>query len=136
IKNSIKEFQSGYNAIIDLTTAYGSEQGLSKKLLSRLTDITAPYKNDLEACGLSFDDTGKMQLTDSLLTDSIESSELNPHFSSTGFLGRLGRQLNGISINPMEYVDKTLILYPNPLRTCTSPYTASKYSGMLFNYYC
>ena len=42
---------------------------------------------------------------------------------------------DNIAINPMHYVNKTLISYPNPNKTFANPYVTSIYSGMMFNGY-
>ena len=48
------------------------------------------------------------------------------------------RKSNQISINPMQYVDQTIVAYknPNPGRNYANPYVSSAYSGMIFNGYC
>ena len=52
------------------------------------------------------------------------------------FAGSLLRKTNQISINPMEYVDKTVVAYKNPGKSFASPYNTSQYSGMIFSGYC
>ena len=42
----------------------------------------------------------------------------------------------GISLNPMKYVNKTVVAYKNPGHNFANPYVTSNYSGMMFNYYC
>ena len=41
-----------------------------------------------------------------------------------------------VSLNPMEYVEKTMVAYKNPGRSFINPYSVSAYSGMMFNGYC
>ena len=38
-----------------------------------------------------------------------------------------------ISLDPMNYINKTMISYPNPIRPFNNPYQISVYSGMIFN---
>ncbi|MEG1459525.1 MAG: hypothetical protein RR906_07655 [Acetivibrio sp.] len=137
ILSQIKEFQTGYNQIVDLTNAYDSIQGGSKKLLRQLSSTALPYKNELESAGITFNRAGQMVIDDYLAAESIESHEMDPLFSKNSYLGKVLRQTASIIINPMEYVDKTLITYPNFSKPGTmQPYVTSIYNGMLFNYYC
>ncbi len=55
------------------------------------------------------------------------------NFSTT-----LLRKSDQVSLNPMDYVDKTLVAYKNPIasRNYVSPYSTSAYTGMMFNSYC
>jgi len=50
--------------------------------------------------------------------------------------GRLYHKTSQISLNPMKYVDKTVVAYKNPGKNFANPYVSSNYSGMLFNFYC
>ena len=53
------------------------------------------------------------------------------------FKNDLSRKSREISINPMDYINKKLISYPNPnhSKVFVSPYVTSLYSGMMFNGY-
>ena len=52
-------------------------------------------------------------------------------------LARLSRKMQDIALNPMEYVDKTIVTYPNTSRAgFNTPYNTSVYSGIMFNSYC
>ncbi len=130
-------FKEDYNSIVNLANAYDSKQGLPQKLLAQLRSAVYPYSNDLEAAGISFDAKGSMVIDDSLASQAIETSEMNTLFTSKGFLPRLTKQLTSITMNPMAFVDKTLVSYPNLSKPgVTAVYASSRYSGMLFNYYC
>ena len=52
------------------------------------------------------------------------------------FSASLLRKANQISLNPMNYVDKTIVAYKNPGHNFATPYVTSAYSGMMFNSYC
>ena len=52
------------------------------------------------------------------------------------FSNSLIRKSNQVSINPMNYVEKTVVAYKNPGHNFVSPYATSAYSGMMFNGYC
>lgn len=137
ILNELENFQEEYNHMIDLANSYQSKQGSQRKLLRMLQSVSRPYENELEASGISFDKKGRMEIDSSLAAEAIETKEINSLFSSKGFIPRLAKQYSTITINPMEYVDKILITYPNITKPgIAHPYVTSIYSGMLFNYYC
>ena len=52
------------------------------------------------------------------------------------FASSVLRKANQISLNPLEYVEKTIVAYKNPGHSFPAPYVGSNYSGMLFNSYC
>ena len=52
------------------------------------------------------------------------------------FAKDLYRKSGQVSLNPMQYVDKTIVAYKNPGKNFATPYITSAYSGMLFNSYC
>ena len=55
------------------------------------------------------------------------------HPFSSSFL----KTLSGISLDPLEYLNKTVVTYPNlNAKKTFSPYISSVYSGLLFNNYC
>lgn len=137
ILSKIKGFQSDYNSLVDLAANYKSEQGMPQKLMRHLRNTARPYLNELESCGISFEEKGKIVIDDKLALESIESKEINSLFSSSGYIGEISHQSASIILNPMEYVDKTLISYKNFSKpSIAQPYVSSIYSGMLFNYYC
>lgn len=134
---AIDDFRSRYNQMIDLADSYPSTQGMPQKLLYQLKRTSEPYHNELEACGITFESSGKMQLDRFLTVQSIESGEINHLFSNNGYLKNVDRQISSIILNPMHYVDKTLVTYPDFAKPSVSnPYISSIYSGMMFNYYC
>ncbi len=137
IFSTIETFQSQYNKMVDLANAYDSVQGMSQKLLFKLQKTAAPYRNELESCGITFDECGKMQIDEFLSMQSIESKEINHLFSTNGYLNKVDKQVSSIIINPMDFVDKTLVTYPNFTKPrASNSYVSSIYSGMIFNYYC
>ena len=63
--------------------------------------------------------------------NGVDSVEAIKKFTSS-----ILRKSNQISVNPVEYLNKTVVAYKNPGKNFTNPYTASAYSGYMFNSYC
>lgn len=136
IVNKMKEFADTYNHIISIGQEHSKEQRGAKKLLHELQGITSRHQSVLESVGLNINDEGYMIPDEALLSQSVAKGEVQQLFSDlSGFKEDLEDKTDAISLDPMNYVDKTVVTYPNTKRVFTNPYVPSIYSGMLFNYY-
>ena len=99
--------------------------------------MSAHYLPGLAKLGVSFEEDGQLSMDENAFHQGILSDE---DFSSLSnmkdFTNAVLRKTNQISLNPMEYIDKTIVAYKNPGHNFSSPYVTSNYSGMLFNSYC
>jgi flagellar hook-associated protein 2 len=137
ILTSISQVVGSYNHLMQLANDYPSRQHLSTKLIHDVTNALAPYNSLMESCGLLRDDNGFINIDPSLAIQSIKEGDMDSLFTSSGFVPSLIEKLNSITINPMEYVDKTIVSYPDTSKPGVGKsYITSIYSGMLFNYYC
>jgi len=138
ILKDIERFTDVYNEMIQLAKDYPSMQGHSAKLVREMKRRLYPYKNEMESCGLYFDEDNFLQIDESLARQAIEEGDMQNLFSAEhGMTRSLARKSSSITVNPMDYVDKKLITYPNYSKQGINyPYSATMYSGMLFNYYC
>lgn len=128
---------SGYNSFIRAAAEYLDLHPKSGRLLGEMDHITRYYQTDLEKLGFSFESNGQLSIDDNVFKDSILDDENRAQFSTIkDFTNSILRKTNQISLNPMEYVDKTIVAYKNPGHNFATPYITSNYSGMLFNSYC
>jgi hypothetical protein len=83
---------------------------------------------------------GTVEIDRNLLLSAITQENPQENFSGLdSFTKALSARTNHILLDPMHYVDKLLVCYPNPVspeRSSFSPYHASYYTGLLFNSYC
>lgn len=138
ILDGVRNIMSSYNKLIDSTLEYSSKSRQRPKLIQEYRRLMAPYQSELESSGITFDEQGKMQMDDSLAEQAALDGDIEKLF---GRDSRLSQRIMGkneeIKINPMDYVDKILVSYPEfgkPPRGYS--YITSLYSGMLFSYYC
>jgi len=137
IYDGILQFVTDYNNILQTAADYPAGKG--NKIIHDLKLISNAYKNQLESSGINIaPSTGKLELDESLVRQSIEDGDMNEIFSSRyGFINRVAHKINEIKINPLEYVDKKVVTYPNTLHyPYPNPYITSMYSGLFFNNYC
>lgn len=128
----------GYNDFIKAVSSYQGTQSKSKQLVGEMRGIAGIYSSSLESMGitLSMDSTLSID-RDTLKQTAIQSKDIEKTFGSLKNLsGMLIRKSNQVSLNPMDYVQKTIVAYKNPGHNYVSPYNTSAYSGMMFNSYC
>lgn len=102
-----------------------------------MNGIINRYHSELDVIGLNIQENGTLEIDKAELQNAALSEYAKEDFSSIkNFANSLVRKMNQISINPMDYVDKTVVAYKNPGKNYATPYITSAFSGMLFNYYC
>lgn len=138
LTDNIIHLANGYNDFIKAASNYLDTQTKSRKLVNEFSHIASQYGNSLEAIGLNLSENGELNVDKALLHQAaMETDDINATFGYLkDFSASLLRKSNQISLNPMDYVEKTIVAYKNPGKTFVSPYTTSAYSGMLFNGYC
>jgi len=137
ILEGVKDFVSNYNELVDYNVVYAKETGAPSKLLREIHGLMEPYKNELESYGMPVDSEGYMTLNTPLASDAVENGELQEMFKSDSpFVLRLRSKSEAIKINPVEYVDKQVVSYPDTSKPPRGySYITSFYSGLLFNSY-
>lgn len=132
----VDDFVHYYNHLIDLANQTEGNPNGSKKLLREISNVTKRFHNALEASGLSIDEDGHLEKDEALLVQSTENGQFQELFQQlSDFKNAINEATNKITLNPMEYVDKTIISYPNTKQNFPNPYMPSMYSGMLYNQY-
>lgn len=139
IAEDIKSFFSTYNHMISFAKENQVQPSGSRKLHQDLGSIAKHFANELEPLGLDVQEDGSISVDDKLLTAAITEGNPQDNFNSLeSFTKALAIRTNHILLDPMHYVDKMLICYPNPMdhtRVAYSPYHPSNYSGLLYNGY-
>lgn len=138
ILESVHNIMDSYNKLVDSTNEYSKASGISSRLIREYNRLLSPYQSELESSGITFDGQGRMQIDDSLAEQAALEGDIEKLFGKGSPLNeRIMQKNEEIKLNPMEYIDKILVSYPNfgkPPKGYS--YITSIYSGMLFNYYC
>jgi flagellar hook-associated protein 2 len=136
LSENIHSFAESYNTFLDNAASYNGSQK-SRQLLDEISYITRHYAPELSQSGLSFDANGTLSIDEEQLRSAASHSGSSDTLSSIkDFANSMLRKSNQISLNPMQYVNKTIVAYKNPGKNFPAPYITSAYSGMLFNNYC
>lgn len=136
IAENINQFIGGYNNFIRAAAEYQNLQPKSSKLIREMSRIPGLYNSELDTLGITMGDNGIIQVDNKMLKAGLE--EMGAKESLDGmkrFANAVLNKSNAISLNPMEYVNKTIVAYKNPGKNFSPAYITSQYSGMMFNYF-
>lgn len=134
---NISHLIQGYNSFLQKASEYVEAHPHTNRLINDMSNISLTYKNNLDSIGLTVQDNGTISLDKNLLQQTAQEDDALERFSAIkSFAGSVLGKANQVSLNPMHYVDKTIVAYKNPGRSLANPYVTSNYSGMLFNSYC
>ncbi|MCD7836260.1 MAG: flagellar filament capping protein FliD [Lachnospiraceae bacterium] len=128
----------GYNNFIQAASSYLDSQPRSGRLVKELSGIARLYSDSFDKTGLSVQDDGLINIDRKHLRQVVsESEDASQTFDYIrDFSVNLLRKSNQVSLNPMDYVERTIVAYKNPGHNFVNPYSTSAYSGMIFNGYC
>ncbi len=137
VADNLQELVDSYNGFINTGERYsGSQQG--SRLLRDFRNVSYAYRNDLEAIGLMIGGNGFISVDRNLLSDAVETKDIRETFSVlNSFKNSLAAKANYVSVDPIRYVDKTIVAYKQPgVSHFPSPYHNSLYSGMMLDHFC
>lgn len=128
---------SGYNSFIGAASKYTDEQPKSNEIVNEFSSISRTYAKGLTNVGINLNLDGSLELNEDTFRRSMQDGDITENLAPVrSFTNSLLRKSDQIALNPMRYVDKTVVEYKNPGRNFANPYITSEYSGMLFNSYC
>ena len=137
VTENINNLIDGYNTFMDKLNAYSESQPYAKKLIGEMSRIAGNYQEELSSIGLNLNESGTISLDRNLLAQTAEEDDAMERFKSIKkFTSGVLNKINQVSLDPMEYTQKTIVAYKNPGRSFSSPYVTSNYSGMMFSSYC
>lgn len=136
--SELESFLSSYNALIKLTREGLAGNRRSARLQSELNHIISSDLEELNESGIWRREDFTLSYDADILKKPDTMKHLRALFEEPdGMFARLSRKMSDISLNPMEYVDKVVVTYPNTKAPgVLNPYSTSIYSGMIFNSYC
>lgn len=137
LTENISDLIDGYNSFIDSASGYNSTYPKSRRLVGEMSHIAQLYRTEFEKMGVSYDETGKLSLDkDTLRKTALADGGEESLSTIKDFANSVLKKTGQITLNPMQYVEKTVVAYKNPGHNFATPYVTSAYSGMMFNSYC
>lgn len=137
LTDNVYHLVGGYNEFIKAASSYLETQSRSSQLVRELKGIASVYSTPFETMGLNLEADGTLAIDrDALRETATQADDINGTFGSLkGFSNTLLRKSDQVSLNPMEYVEKTMVAYKNPGHNFANPYITSAYTGMMFDGY-
>lgn len=137
LTENINTLVRGYNSFLRAAAEYRESQPKSQRLIHEMSNISKLYARGLTSAGLSLNLDGTLEVDNEAVQKSAMDEDAKEAFSSImDFTNSLVRKSNQIALNPMNYVNNTVVAYKNPGKNFATPYITSAYSGMMFNSYC
>ncbi len=137
LADNVAQLAGSYNSFLSAVDQFKAAQSSSGKLKGEMAGIASLYKDNLSSIGLNVQEDGHIDVDKEALSGAIHSGDADDKFQVVkNFTQQIFRKTRQISLNPMKYVDKTVVAYKNPGHNFAAPYHSSNYIGMLFNYYC
>lgn len=137
LTDNVSALIGSYNTFISTASSYQSSERLSGRLVREMSRIAAHYQSSMESMGIRLGSDNTLSIDEALLKESASSSDGSFSYDTLkDFASSLIRKINQVSLDPMNYVSRTIVAYKNPGHNFASPYVTSAYSGMMFNSYC
>lgn len=138
IIEKIHTFVDKYNSLHQFVNERQPSNHRSKKLLYDLGLTMRQFSGELGNCGIHLSRSGVLSVDDDSLYSAAADGRLEKLFSDrSSFSSTLIKKFSDISLNPMEYLEKKVITYPNlTAKKTLNPYVSSIYCGLLYNNYC
>ena len=137
LTDNVSALIGSYNTFISTASSYQSSERLSGRLVREMSRIAAHYQSSMESMGIRLGSDNTLSIDEALLKESASSSDGSFSYDTLkDFASSLIWKTNQVSLDPMNYVSRTIVAYKNPGHNFASPYVTSAYSGMMFNSYC
>lgn len=134
IRRCTDEFIERYNRLLTLSLSSGASRTASSSLSGALSAIPEHHTGKLEECGIRFEDKA-LAVDPEQEEKALKNGDIRRLFSAeSAFHKELDEVLSSISLDPIHYVQKVVVAYPNTAKqNFLSPYAASLYSGLFYN---
>lgn len=136
IIHKVHDFVDSYNHLVNLAHDNMDHQHSARKLLNDISKITRKHSNVLESSGLAVNENGNIETEEALLTQSTKNGQFQELFNDiSDFKADIIKTTDQLNLDPLAYIDKVIVTYPNTAKSLPNPYSPSMYSGLLFNSY-
>lgn len=137
LTENVNTLVNGFNSFLTAVAEYSDNQPKSNRLFNEMSSVARVFARDLTSVGLNLNLDGTLEVDNDALRQSAMGDNAKEAFSPMkSFTNSVLRKTNQVSLDPMNYVNNTIVAYKNPGKNFASPYITSAYSGMMFNSYC
>lgn len=137
VADNVMSLMDAFNKILHVAENSSLKAtGEPNKLYIEMSAISKNRREALGAIGLDVAENGSVSINKEALTDAIAPERAEETFATLSRLkGAISAKADTAAINPMNYVNKTIVAYKNPGKNFPAPYFSSVYSGMMLDRY-
>ena len=136
VMNQIDAFVDAYNSLIDLSLKDDTSKIGKRNLFNDISSVINKHRNELEACGLNLNEDNKIEKDEALLVQNVKSGQFSELFNDiSSFKTDISSAANRLTLDPMAYIDRLIVTYPNTNVKRGDSYNTSVYSGLIYNNY-
>lgn len=136
VADNIEKLTDAYNHVLSI----GEDQAVTQnnpRFLKDMIAVSFSQKTSLESVGLEVDSLGNIHVNRETLSDAVTSENASDCFDIlNNFKEILSSKASNASLDPMNYMDRVIVVYKNPGKNFATPYVTSIYSGMMLDRYC
>ncbi len=131
----IKGFTQAYNGLVDISSQSVSQIG-TRSLSADMSGVLSKHKANMEHIGINMSEDGKLSLDTDKLMVSMANGEFTDFFGEGSTVASdIENATNRLVLDPIAYINKTIVTYPNATNKLNTTYTQSLYSGLMYNNY-
>ncbi len=129
-------FTSAYNNLVSISDGTNKDIVGTRDLTADISGILSKHRANLESIGVKTNQEGKLEVDETLLTESLKNGDFTSVFSDeTSIKHDIFNSTNRLVLDPIAYINKTIVTYPNVTNKLNNTYTQSLYSGLMYNNY-
>lgn len=134
--HQIDMFVDAYNSLVKLSDSEFPSNVGSRNLYNDISGIVNNHRNELENAGLIVDDDRTLKKDDTIITKKLYDGSFSKLFRNMSSLHNdIEAATNRMALDPMAYINKLMVTYPNTQNKFSTAYNQSLYSGLIFNNY-
>lgn len=133
--SQLANFQDAYNQLVSLSEQNQPKSIGSRNLYHDISGIVSQHEEELSSMGLTVDESHRLTLDESKV-NNISYDSLKSLFGNNSPLHTaITNSINRLTLDPLAYIDRLIVTYPNTSEKQTATYTQSVYSGLMYNNY-
>ncbi|MBQ9234581.1 MAG: flagellar filament capping protein FliD [Lachnospiraceae bacterium] len=136
VMNQVDSFVDAYNNLVDLSDSASESKIGRRNLFNDISAIVEKHKNELESAGLTISEDNHIVKEESLLIQSVKNGEFAELFNDiSSFKDDISLATDRLTLDPMAYINRLIVTYPDTRHNQGTSYNQSVYSGMIYNNY-
>ncbi|MBQ8912512.1 MAG: flagellar filament capping protein FliD [Lachnospiraceae bacterium] len=136
VMNQVDSFVDAYNNLVDLSDSASESKIGRRNLFNDISAIVEKHNNELESAGLTISEDNHIVKEESLLIQSVKNGEFAELFNDiSSFKDDISLATDRLTLDPMAYINRLIVTYPDTRHNQGTSYNQSVYSGMIYNNY-